>query len=157
MSKKNLVKGSKEWLEAKAAGRAALDARTMGQVLPERNTTEGHVEGEPGTWNTSGTEVAHPISLERDRYDEQNRNAAPGRISDAGLAQRLVEKGDEVVLEAVRSAREEGMVEAGVVPMPHSNQTRMAEAAGISLEEAKDAAVEQSAAAQPAMPAEETK
>lgn len=128
-----LVKGSKEWNDAKAEARKALDAKVFGDVLPAIDDTEGHREGPVGTWNTSGTEVAKPEVLERDRYDEQVRNGSRD-VSAKDQAYRAAEAGDEKVLAALADVAKDAPV---AVPVPENNVTRAASATAEVQEDAK--------------------
>lgn len=58
-------KGSKEFQESKQKAREELDAADAGAPRL-RDSTVGHQEGPPGTWNTSGVEVPMNAASVRD-------------------------------------------------------------------------------------------
>lgn len=115
---------------------AKLDAASASANIPVRDDTENHVEGPVGSWNTSGTEVAKPTTLERDRYDEQVRNGLPSHgMTPADEVYRRAQKGDETVLGALddakaaeaKAAKKNGE-DTPVLPVPQTNADRVAQA-----------------------------
>lgn len=97
------TKGSKEWFEAKAKARAALEARLSGQ--PEAavvDTTVGHVEGPEGTWNTSGVELPVVLGAVRDVRPETRDAVSLEGLKELGVPVRT--EADRAELEAQAEA-----------------------------------------------------
>lgn len=83
-----LEKGSKEYREAKEKGREALDRLVYEgdrSAFPLRDSTVGHVEGPPGTWNTSGVEVPMNAASVRDVRPETGDTVSLEGLKELGV------------------------------------------------------------------------
>lgn len=84
-----MKKGSKEFAESKKAAREALDAATYGKEgYALRDSTVGHVEGPPGTWNTSGVEVPANAAAVRDVRPETGDTVSLEGLKELGVPVR---------------------------------------------------------------------
>lgn len=85
-----LVKGSKEWAEAKAKAREELERRLLAGEPHAAvvDTTVGHVEGPAGTWNTSGVELPIDPTRVRDVRPETRDAVSLEGLKEVGVPVR---------------------------------------------------------------------